>query len=124
MMFILKRMLTFSSCFRLMIIRAGLRIRLARRGCLAWRARGCGGARVVHARPGRLDGHGLRLERGGRERGGAAGALDVDQHVHQHAEMRHDAHRVGAVDVHLVAPVDERPVQVRDQQFLCDEREK
>ena len=121
MMFILNLMLTFSTCFRLTSVHAGLRIRLARRGCLAWRARGLGEGRVVHARPGRLDGRGeLEVRVLARDVKRAAGGLDLG--LDQHVQMRHDARRVGAVDVHLVAPVDERPVQVRDQQFLCAER--
>ena len=117
-MFILNLILTFSTCFRLTSVRAGLRIRrLVRRGCLAWRARGRGEGRVVHARPGRLDGRGelektaFVLARDGRKR--AAGALDLG--IDQHVQKRHDARRVGVVDVHLDAPVGERPVQVRAQ---------
>ena len=111
MMFILKRMLTFSSCFRLIIVRAGLRTRLAGRGRLAWRVIGLEEGGIMQARPGSLDGDGLRLEVGlARGRGWAVdGALDVGQHV----EMRHDMLRVGAVDVHLVDKLGERQVQVR-----------
>ena len=111
MVFILSFML--STCFRLIIVRAGLRIRLGGRGCLAGRVIGLEEDGVVHARPGRLDRHGLLLEvvleRDGRRRGGAGGSLEVGQHV----EMRHDMLRVGAVDVHLVDKLGERQVQVR-----------
>ena len=110
MMFILKRMLTFSSCNGLIIVRARLRNRLARRGGLAWRATGIGEGGIMYARRGRLDGHGVIEVVLARDKR-AAGALDLG--LGQHAQMRHDAHRVGAVDVHLAAPVDERLVQVR-----------
>ena len=111
MMFILKRMLTFTSCFGLIIVRARRRNRLARRGGLAWRATGIGEGGIMHARPGCLDVRG-ELEVLARDKR-AAGALDLG--LGQHAQMCHDARRVGAVDVHLAAPVDERPVQVRAQ---------
>ena len=69
----------------------------------------------MHARPGCLDVRG-ELEVLARDKR-AAGALDLG--LDQHVQIHHDAHRVGVVDVHLDAPVGERPVQVRAQQFPC-----